>query len=112
MKIDLLVGKGYAFIFVPEPFVEHVIGYNGIEFNNQKIKVEVAKSKDKAPSASNTNGQRLYSRGRNNVNQRRNANYRLKNESYEYHSQFLKPLVVPPKELLHAIDVVNLTNQM
>lgn len=106
VKIELPLRKGYAFLFVPEAFGDHVIGFDGTELNSKKIKVEVARAKSQTQR---TNG-RLYNRGQN--NQRRVYNYGFNRENYDHHSQFLKPLVVPPKELLHAIDVVNLTNTM
>ena len=108
VKIELPSRKGYAFLFVPEAFGDHVIGFDGTELNSKKIKVEIAKAR--SPSQTQRTNGRLYNRGPN--NQRRVFNYGFNRENYDQHSQFLKPLVVPPKELLHAIDVVNLTNQM
>ena len=108
VKIELPSQKGYAFLFVPEAFGDHVIGFDGTELNNKKIKVEIAKARSSSQTQ-RANG-RLYNRGP--TNQRRVYNYGFNRENYDQHAQFLKPLVVPPKELLHAIDVVNLTNQM
>lgn len=109
IKIELPSRKGFAFLIVPEAFGEHVIGFDGTELNNNKIKVELAKDKTSFQSQGQRFNGRLHHR---NPNQRRSFNYTFNHDNYDQNGQFLKPLVVPPNDLLHAIDVVNLTNQM